>query len=177
MRLFYGRTTPHGYPCIGKIARHSAAATAAFGYDRAASRWIAAWIVPSILPFLASLVVFCAGDFVWLEFAARDFYAARIGALLLPEPNLFQAALSYPLYLVGLLVFCVKPALAAKSSRSVLLFAPLFGLVAYRTYDLSNPVTLEGWSIAVTLVDIAWGMVVSSIAAPLGYAAVRIAAR
>jgi uncharacterized membrane protein len=155
------------------ILRRNRGLRAAFGYDLAVSRWIAAWIVP----FVASLVAFCAGDFVWLGFVARDFYASRIGALLLPEPNLAAASIFYPLYIVGLIVFCVRPALAAGSWRIALLSATLFGLVAYATYDLSNLATLEGWSLAVTLVDIAWGMIVSSAAALAGYAAARIAAR
>jgi uncharacterized membrane protein len=154
MRLFYGGT---------------AAATTTFGYDLAVNRWIVA--------FLVSLIAFCAGDFVWLGFVAKDFYASRLGALLLPEPNFAAAIVFYPLYIVGLLAFCVRPALAAGSWRIALLSAALFGLVAYATYDLSNLATLKGWSIAVTLVDIAWGMVVSSLAALAGYAAARIAAR
>lgn len=133
------------------------------------SRWIAA--------FLVGIVVFCAGDFVWLGFVARDFYASRLGALLLPEPNFAAAIVFYPLYIVGLLVFSVRPALAAGSWRIALLSAVLFGLVAYATYDLSNLATLKGWSIAVTLVDIAWGVVVSSVAALAGYAAARMATR
>jgi uncharacterized membrane protein len=44
-------------------------------------------------------------------------------------------------------------------------------LIAYATYDLSNLATLKGWSVAVALVDLVWGMVVSSVAALAAYAA------
>ena len=135
--------------------------------------WIGAWV----LPFIASLAAFCAGDFVWLGFVARDFYAARLGALLLPEPNFAAAIAFYPLYAAGLLVFCVRPALATQSRWRAPLSAAFFGLVAYGTYDLSNLATLKGWSVTVTFVDIAWGMVVSSVAALAGYTAGRLAAR
>jgi uncharacterized membrane protein len=119
----------------------------------------------------ACLVVFCACDFMWLGVFARDFYASRLGALLLSEPNWVPAALFYPLYVGGLCVFCVMPALAARSGRTALSLGAFFGLVAYATYDLSNLATLNGWPIAVTVVDIAWGSFVSAVAAIAGYGA------
>jgi uncharacterized membrane protein len=119
----------------------------------------------------ACLVVFCAGDFVWLGVLARDFYGLRLGALLRAEPNWAAAALFYPLYVCGLCVFCVKPALAARSWRTGLGLGAFFGLVAYATYDLSNLATLNGWPVAVTVADIAWGSCVSAVAAVAGYAA------
>jgi len=125
----------------------------------------------NVLAALASLVVFCACDFVWLGVLARDFYAARLGGLLLPEPNWIAAALFYPLYVGGLLVFCVRPALAAGSWREGVSRGAFFGLVAYATYDLSNLATLRGWPVAVTLADIAWGAWVSGVATLAGYAA------
>jgi uncharacterized membrane protein len=130
-------------------------------------RWIGA--------FVAAVAAFCACDFVWLGFVAGDFYASRLNGLLLPEPYLAPALVFYPLYVVGLLVFCVRPALAVQSWRRAVLLATLFGLIAYATYDLSNLATLKGWSFAVSLVDIAWGMVVSSVSALAAYAAAAAA--
>ena len=112
---------------------------------------------PTLAAALASLVAFCVCDFVWLGSVARDFYAAQLGALLLPEPNWVAALLFYPLYVAGLLVFCVLPAHAAGSWRKSLGRGAFFGLVAYATYDLSNLATLAGWPVAVTVVDLAWG--------------------
>ena len=132
-------------------------------YDAAMIRWIGA--------FVAGVAAFCACDFVWLGFVASDFYASRLNGLLLDEPRITAAIVFYPLYVVGLLVFCVGPAQAARSWRRAALRAALFGLIAYSTYDLSNLATLRGWSVAVTLVDVAWGMIVSSITALVAYAA------
>lgn len=133
------------------------------GYDVAMIGWISA--------FVAGVAAFCACDFVWLGFVANDFYASRLSGLLLDEPYLAPAIVFYPLYVFGLLIFCVRPALAARSWRHAALHAALFGLIAYATYDLSNLATLRGWSVAVTLVDLAWGMVVSSVSALAAYAA------
>lgn len=126
---------------------------------------------------IACLVVFCACDFVWLGVLARDFYGSQLGALLRAEPNWVPAVLFYPLYVCGLCVFCVLPARAAGSWRRALGRGALFGLVAYATYDLSNLATLNGWPVAVTVADIAWGTFVSALAAGAGYAAAGAAAR
>jgi uncharacterized membrane protein len=125
----------------------------------------------------ASLIVYCGGDWLWLGVVARDFYATRLGALLRPEPSWGPALLFYPLYVCGLLVFCVAPARAAGSWRKGLGMGALFGLVAYATYDLSNLATLQGWPVAVTVVDIAWGAFISAMAALAGYAAAAAAPR
>ena len=126
---------------------------------------------------IACLVAFCAADFIWLGVLARDFYGSRLGGLLLTEPNWVAAALFYPLYVCGLCVFCVTPARAAGSWRKGFGLGALFGLVAYATYDLSNLATLNGWPVAVTVVDIAWGSVASGVAALAGYAAAGAVAR
>ena len=130
----------------------------------------------SLLALLAILLVCCAGDFLWLGIVARDFYASRLGALLRPDPNWAAAALFYLLYAAGLLVFCVRPALAARSARQALAMGALLGLVAYATYDLSNLATLQGWPLPVAVADIAWGLALSAVAALAGYGAAAASA-
>jgi len=120
---------------------------------------------------VACLLVYCGGDWLWLGVVARDFYATRLETLLRAEPSWVPAALFYPLYVCGLLVFCVAPAAAAGSARKAVGLGALFGLVAYATYDLSNLATLQGWPVTVTVADIAWGMFISALAALSGYSA------
>jgi uncharacterized membrane protein len=48
-----------------------------------------------------------------------------------------------------------------------------FGLIAYATYDLTNLATLKGWPVAVTVVDLCWGMVLTASVAAAGYAVAR----
>jgi uncharacterized membrane protein len=47
----------------------------------------------------------------------------------------------------------------------------LLGLVAYGTYDLTNQATLKTWSTTITLADMAWGSVLTALAASAGYLA------
>lgn len=124
---------------------------------------------------LACLVVYCGGDWLWLGVVARDFYATRLGPLLRPEPSWLPAVLFYPLYVCGLMVFCVAPAVAAGSARRAVAMGAFFGLIAYATYDLSNLATLQGWPVTVTVADIGWGMFISALAALAGYKAAAAA--
>lgn len=119
---------------------------------------------------IACLMVCGAGDFVWIGWVARDFYLSRLAALFRTEPDWVPALLFYPLYACGLVVFCVRPALAG-TWRKALGLGALFGLVAYGTYDLTNLATLKGWPVPVTLLDMAWGALVSGLAALAGRAA------
>jgi hypothetical protein len=63
--------------------------------------------------YAATAVVFCGLDFLWLGFVAKGYYQSQVGALLLDKPNLAVAALFYGLYIVGVLIFSVLPALDA----------------------------------------------------------------
>ena len=122
-----------------------------------------------IVAYLATLVAFCAGDFVWLGTVAAGFYQSQLGPLLLATPNWPAAGAFYALYAAGTVIFGVVPALRTGSWTSALLHGALFGFFAYATYDLTNLATLKGWSLGVTIVDIAWGVVVTGLAATAGY--------
>jgi uncharacterized membrane protein len=126
-----------------------------------------------VAAFIAALIAFCLLDFLWLGFVAKDFYQTQIGPLLLAQPNLKAAAIFYPLYTAGIVLFCVAPALTSGSWLRALALGSLLGLLAYGTYDLSNLATLRGWNVRLVIVDVIWGMVVSAVAATAGYLAAR----
>ena len=127
--------------------------------------------------FAASAIafaVFVIIDFIWLSNAARLIYKPQIGSLLLDRPNIPPAIVFYLLYGIGLSVLVIRPALLGDSVLSALWMGCLFGLVAYGTYDLTNAATLRGWSLKVTIIDMAWGSALTGAAAAAG---VWIAAR
>lgn len=130
------------------------------------------------ISYLTTALVFCLLDFVWLGLVAKDFYANEIGPLLLTQPRMGPAAVFYLLYVVGIISFAVLPALDADRWQKALGCGALLGLIAYATYDLSNLATLKGWSLRLTLVDIAWGVVATASAATAGFWLTRaVAAR
>lgn len=130
---------------------------------------------PAIIAYAATAVVFFALDFVWLSLAVSRLYKPLLGTLLRDSPNLPVAAAFYLVYVVGLVVFAVLPSAAAGSWLMALGLGALLGLVAYGTYDFTNLSTLNNWPLMVTLVDLAWGVSVSAVAALGGYAAVKLA--
>src|ERR1700676_362968 len=123
----------------------------------------------SLVAYVATLVVFCCCDFVWLGWIAKDYYQSQLGGLLLAQPNWPAAAIFYALYAAGIVIFCISPALDAASLAKAALLGALLGALAYATYDLSNLATLKSWPRALSLLDIAWGAFVTSVAASAGY--------
>lgn len=120
-----------------------------------------------------ALAVLVLLDAVWLGLIATNFYQARIGHLMAAEPRLGIAAVFYLLYLVGLVIFAVRPALVVGSARRALALGAGFGFFAYMTYDLTNLATLRDWPVSVAVVDMAWGSFLSAASAWGGYQAAR----
>ena len=112
-------------------------------------------------------------DLIWLGLIAKSWYRDGIGHLMADSPNFFAGGVFYLLYPVGVLLFAIAPALWSEATelmpwQRTLVAGALFGFFAYATYDLSNLATLKGWPAHLALIDIAWGTIVTSIAAVAG---------
>ena len=131
-----------------------------------------------VLLYIITLVVFFAIDMIWLGVVSKGFYRRHLGAFMTPKVNWTAAMLFYLLFIVGLLVFVVRPALAAGAPLHALFYGALLGLISYATYDLTNLATLKDWPLVVTVVDLIWGTVlggvVSYISALLGRALLKL---
>lgn len=119
--------------------------------------------------YLATLVVFLAIDMLWLGVVARGFYQKHLGFLLAPSTNWVAAIVFYLLFIVGILIFVVLPGLRGGTFLDTLLRAALFGLITYATYDLTNLATIRNWPLGLTIVDISWGIVLTSIVSMASY--------
>jgi uncharacterized membrane protein len=119
--------------------------------------------------YLATLIAFFAIDMIWLGLVARTFYRKYLGFLLAPSTNWLAAIIFYLLFIVGILVFVVLPGLENNSLKTTLLRAALFGLVTYATYDLTNLATVKNWPMIVSIVDIAWGIILSVLVSLIGF--------
>lgn len=106
---------------------------------------------------------------LWLGIIAEDFYHSQINNLLKTEINWAAAISFYFLFAFGIVFFCVLPALHKKSGLEALMRGALLGIVSYGAYDLTNLATLKNWSILVSLVDLAWGTTLASIASVTTY--------
>lgn len=119
--------------------------------------------------FAIALPVFLAIDMLWLGVIARNFYKQQIGSLLKDDVNWMAALIFYVIFLCGLIVFVIQPAMDKKSWIDALKFGALFGLVTYATYDLTNLAVAKNWPLPVTIVDLIWGTVLSASVATLTY--------
>ena len=112
--------------------------------------------------FIIALPVFFIVDMVWLVLVAKKFYQENIGFLMKPDINWFAAIIFYLLFITGLVIFVISPAVEKHSWVHALIFGALFGLITYATYDLTNLATLKDWPLLVTVVDLIWGSVLAS---------------
>ena len=112
--------------------------------------------------YAIALPVFFAIDMVWLGVVAKNFYRSQIGTLMKSDPNWIAAIIFYLIFIVGLVVFVITPAVEKGSWTHALLFGALFGFVCYATYDLTNLAVAKDWPLLVTIVDLAWGAVLAA---------------
>jgi uncharacterized membrane protein len=122
-----------------------------------------------LVAYFVTVIVFFGMDFAWLMTATSRFYRVMLGDLLLEKPNLLVAALFYFIYVGGIVIFAVAPALRVGSWAMAFMLGAVLGLIAYGTYDFTNLATLKGWPAIVSVVDIAWGISLTAIAATLGF--------
>ncbi|WP_417691003.1 DUF2177 family protein [Roseibium sp.] len=127
-----------------------------------------------VIAYIVTAVIFFAIDFVWLGKVATNFYSSNIGHLMLDKPNFVAAGGFYALYIVGILVFAVVPALRSGTISTALIYGALFGFFAYATYDMTNYATLRGWPVVVVVVDVIWGTMLTCVAAGLGTIVTRV---
>jgi uncharacterized membrane protein len=126
-----------------------------------------------LIAYGAGALVFLGLDLLWLGVVAKGFYARQMGDLLRAQPSLGVAGLFYALYVGGIVLFAILPALQSQSWRTALLLGLALGLLAYGTYDLTNLATLRRWPVALAAVDMIWGSLLTGLAASAGYLAAR----
>lgn len=123
--------------------------------------------------YLITVPVFFLIDLVWLGVVAKDFYQRHLGYLMRPQVNWTAAILFYLVFIVGIVLFAVKPALEAQSASRALVYGALFGFFTYATYDLTNLATLKNWPLPIVFIDIFWGMFLSAVVSLSGFGIAR----
>jgi uncharacterized membrane protein len=123
-----------------------------------------------LIPYAAALAFFFIVDLIWLGFVAKDFYRSSIGHLMGDGFNVPAVIAFYLIYTVGVFVFAVNPALEGGGIQRAAMLGLAFGFFAYATYDLTSLATLKDWPLALSLADMAWGSILTSAVAAVGYA-------
>ena len=122
------------------------------------------WLITYVSMLIFMLVV----DIIWLSVIAKPIYQQGIGHLMAAKPNLIFAALFYLVYVFGLLRFAIKPNRAWAGVKQTFFAGASVGLLVYASYDLTNLALLKDWPLGLSLLDIAWGTLLSGISASVG---------
>ena len=106
-----------------------------------------------ITSFLFASIIFLIIDVLWLSYSVKVFYRPQLGTLLLDKPILWAAILFYLIYMFGLMIIIIQPALEKESIFHAFWTGIIFGVVAYGTYNFTNMATVKNWSPYVVFVD------------------------
>ena len=124
-------------------------------------KWIAAYV--------GAGVAFAAVDYVWLTNMTDRLYKPVIGPIMAAKPDMVAAVLFYLIYIGGIVFLAIAPALKEGAWTRAALNGAVLGFVAYATYDLTNQATLAVWQVRLTILDLMWGTVLTTVAATVGY--------
>jgi uncharacterized membrane protein len=115
--------------------------------------------------YLLTVPIFFIIDILWIGWLGRAFYKKQIGFILSDQVNWTAAMAFYLIYIVGILVVAVVPALEKGLVTRAVLWGALFGFFTYATYDLTNMATIKGWPLAMVIVDVLWGTLLCALVA------------
>jgi uncharacterized membrane protein len=124
-------------------------------------KWLVSYVLTSI--------VFFAIDMVWLGLLAKNLYRKYLFGLLADQVNWSAAIVFYLLFIVGIFVFVILPAVEKNSLFTAVWLGAFFGIITYATYDLTNLATLKNWPLPIVFIDIAWGAVLTSLVSMAGF--------
>jgi uncharacterized membrane protein len=123
-----------------------------------------------IIPYLVTLFAMLMLDALWLSQMSQPLYRAQLASILAPGFRPLPAISFYLVQTLGIQIFVVW---RARRWSEALALGAAFGIFTYATYDLTNWATLKDWSLTLSVVDMLWGGVLTSLAAAAGYAVAR----
>jgi uncharacterized membrane protein len=121
-----------------------------------------------LVAYLSTAVVFFGLDFLWLGKVATGFYRSQLGEMMRERPDFVAAGAFYLVYVAGIVYFAIQPNISSGTWVNAFISGAILGLIAYGTYDITNLATLKNWPLTMSLVDMAWGTVLTGTAAASG---------
>ena len=121
-----------------------------------------------IISFIFVSSIFLILDIVWLSITVKSLYKPALGGLLKDKPLMWAAVLFYIIYMIGLTLIILKPALANDSILQAFWTGVVFGVVAYGTYNLTNMATIKNWSSSIIWIDMIWGGLLTGLSSAVG---------
>src|SRR5262249_47783094 len=108
-----------------------------------------------------TIPVFFALDMFWLGLVAKDFYRRELGYLLRAETKWAAAIVFYLIFIAGLLMFAVIPAMEKGSVQRAFFLGAAFGFFCYATFDLTSYALIKDFPLKIVIVDLIWGTLLS----------------
>jgi len=127
-----------------------------------------------LISYVLTFIVFLAVDMIWLGFIAKNLYRKYLGDFLSDKVNWTAAFIFYLLFVIGISIFAIYPAVNKDSVSSAILLGALFGFFTYATYDMTNLATLKDWPLPIVIIDILWGSALSAIVSLSGFYIVKL---
>ena len=121
-----------------------------------------------IISFIFVSTIFLIIDVLWLSITVKSLYRPALGDLLKDTPVMWAAVLFYIIYMIGVALIILKPALANDSILQALWTGVVFGVVAYGTYNLTNMATVKNWSASIVWIDMLWGGFLTGFSSAVG---------
>ncbi len=121
-----------------------------------------------IISFFFVSIIFLVIDVVWLSITVKSLYKPALGNLLKDKPVMWAAVLFYIIYMIGVALIILKPALANDSILQAFWTGVVFGVVAYGTYNLTNMATVNNWSASIVWIDMMWGGLLTGFSSAAG---------
>lgn len=118
--------------------------------------------------YVATAAIFLLLDALMLRAVIKPVFESHIGPLLAETLRLGPAAVFYLFYVGALCWFVSLPAYRAEAPLQALWSGALIGAMAYGTYEFTNYATLRDWHPRMVALDLAWGTVLTGVAAALG---------
>lgn len=123
----------------------------------------------AVIAYAATLIALLVLDLAWLGTVGGPLFKKALGDVMAPTISYAPAVIFYALYVVGILIFVVLPALDGDQAwTTVLTRGALFGFFAYLTYDMTNLATLRNYTPTLAGTDILWGTIVTAVSAVIG---------
>ena len=119
--------------------------------------------------FIITFIVFMTIDLIWLGVVAKKLYNKYLGYIMTKNINWIAAVIFYVIFVIGLLLFVIYPAMAKNSVQYIIIYGMAYGFITYATYDLTNLATLKDWPIEITIIDLIWGTTLSTLTSYFSY--------
>jgi uncharacterized membrane protein len=107
---------------------------------------------------LIALPIMLVLDLTWTGLIAYGLYRSQYGSLYSPHIVWWAAVIFYVIYILGLAYFVLVPSIGAHNFGKALATAAFFALVAYATYDMTSLAVITNFPLALSFIDMAWGV-------------------